>query len=181
MACALSILDKSPIPGGASAGEALARTVALARRAGDLGFRLRYANQALHAFHDKTTKPGFDSAREELNRCRGGPPPATHPRSKALPKPDIASMPDRIPPGASPNRPALAARLDWDFRHAGASSQIERISAAYRPASRRRPQLALFAVAAPTREGVEPRPFERRAAISCKPSSRSPAIGCKAR
>ena len=39
MRYALSILDKSPIPQGATAAEALANTVLLARRAEDLGYK----------------------------------------------------------------------------------------------------------------------------------------------
>ena len=39
MSYTLSILDKSPIPPGATAAEAIANTVALARRADDLGYK----------------------------------------------------------------------------------------------------------------------------------------------
>jgi alkanesulfonate monooxygenase SsuD/methylene tetrahydromethanopterin reductase-like flavin-dependent oxidoreductase (luciferase family) len=39
IAYALSLLDKSPIPPGATAAEALSNTVALARRAEDLGYK----------------------------------------------------------------------------------------------------------------------------------------------
>ena len=39
MPYALSILDKSPIPTGATAAEAVANTVVLARRAEDLGYK----------------------------------------------------------------------------------------------------------------------------------------------
>jgi luciferase family oxidoreductase group 1 len=230
MPYALSILDKSPIPSGATAAEALAHTVKLARRADDLGYKrfwvaehhattflassapeivsayllavtrririgtggvmlqhyspfkvaesfrvlenlapgrvdlgvgkapggLPYATQALQAFHDKAVKPDFETALEQLDGFLKGPLPPPHPLSKAQPKPDIVSLPDRILLGASPESAALAARLDWDFCYAGHFNgdpgQIERTFAAYAPASGRRPQLALFAVAAPTRE-----------------------------
>ena len=218
MPYALSILDKSPIPSGATAAEALAHTVKLARRADDLGYKrfwvaehhatsflassapeivsayllaatrririgsggvmlqhyspfkvaesfrvlenlapgrvdlgvgkapggLPYATQALQAFHDKAVKPDFETALEQLDGFLRGPLPAPHLLSKAQPKPDIASLPDRILLGASPESAALAARLDWDFCYAGHfngdPSQIERKFAAYVPASGRRPQ-----------------------------------------
>jgi luciferase family oxidoreductase group 1 len=230
MSYALSILDKSPIPSGATAADALAHTLRLARRADELGYKrfwvaehhgsdflastapevlaayllaatqririgtggvmlqhyspfkvaeafsvlenlapgrvdlgvgkapggLPYATQALQAFHDKATKPDFETALIELDGFLKGPLPAPHPLSKAQPKPDIASLPERILLGASPESAALAARLDWDFCYAGHFNgdpgQIERTFAAYRPTSGRRPQLALFAIAAPTRE-----------------------------
>jgi luciferase family oxidoreductase group 1 len=117
---------------------------------------LPYATQALQAFHNPSTKPDFDTALEQLDGFLKGPLPAPHPLSKALPKPDIQNLPERILLGASPESAALAAMLDWDFCYAahinGDPGQIEKTLAAYRPASRRRPQLALFAVAAPTRE-----------------------------
>jgi luciferase family oxidoreductase group 1 len=117
---------------------------------------LPHATQALQAFHDKATKPDFETALVELDGFIKGPLPAPHPLSKAQPKPDIASLPERILLGASPESAALAARLEWDFCYAGHFNgdpeQIERTFAAYRPATGRRPQLALFAVAAPTRE-----------------------------
>jgi luciferase family oxidoreductase group 1 len=117
---------------------------------------LPYATQALQAFHDKATKPDFDTALAELDGFLRGPLPAPHPLSKAQPKPDIASLPERILLGASPESAALAARLEWSFCYAGHFNgdpgQIERTFAAYKPASGRRPQLALFAIAASTRE-----------------------------
>lgn len=230
MPYALSLLDKSPVPAGATAAQALAQTVRLAQRADELGYKrfwvaehhgsplvassapevlaaflaaatrririgtggvmlqhyspfkvaeafrvlenlapgridlgvgkapggLPHATQALQAFHDKALKPDFDQALVELDGFLRGPLPAPHPLSKAQPKPDIAALPERILLGASPESAALAARLDWDFCYAGHFNgdpgQIERTFAAYRPASGRRPQLALFAVAAPTRE-----------------------------
>jgi len=230
MPYALSLLDKSPIPAGATAAEALAHTVSLARRAEELGYKrfwvaehhgtpflastapealaayllaatsririgtggvmlqhyspfkvaetfrvlenlapgrvdlgvgkapggLPHATQALQAFHDKSVKPDFEAALEQLDGFLKGALPEPHPLSKAQPKPDIASLPERILLGASPDSAALAARLDWDFCYAGHfngdPAQIERTFAAYRPASGRRPQLALFAVAASTRE-----------------------------
>jgi luciferase family oxidoreductase group 1 len=230
MSYALSILDKSPIPPGATAAEALAATVALARRADELGFKrfwvaehhgsaflagsapealaayllaatkririgtggvmlqhyspfkvaelfkvlenlapgrvdlgvgkapggLPQATGALQAFHDKSVKPDFDAALFELDGFLKGALPEGHPLAKAQARPEIARLPERILLGASPESAALAARLDWDFCYAGHFNgdpgNIERSFAAYRPASRRRPQLALFAVAAPTRE-----------------------------
>jgi luciferase family oxidoreductase group 1 len=230
MSYSVSLLDKSPIPTGATAAEALAHTVKLARRADQLGYKrfwvaehhgtpflassapevlaayllaatsririgtggvmlqhyspfkvaeafrvlenlapgrvdlgigkapggLPHATQALQAFHDKAIKPDFDTALEQLDGFLKGPLPAPHPLSKAQPKPEIAGLPERILLGASPESAALAARLDWDFCYAGHFNgdpdQIERTFAAYRPASGSRPQLALFAVAAPTRE-----------------------------
>jgi luciferase family oxidoreductase group 1 len=230
MSYALSILDKSPIPEGATPAEATANTVALAKRADALGYKrfwvaehhgtaflassapealaayllaatsririgtggvmlqhyspfkvaevfrvlenlapgrvdlgvgkapggLPYATQALQSFHDSARKPSFEAALEELDGfLTGGLPPA-HPLAKAQAKPDIAGLPERILLGASPESAALAERLDWDFCYAGHfngdPAAIERTFAAYRPASGRRPQLALFAIAAPTRD-----------------------------
>jgi len=76
---------------------------------------LPYATQALQAFHDKATKPDFETALEQLDGFLRGPLPAPHPLSKAQPKPDIASLPGRILLGASPESAALAARLDGNF------------------------------------------------------------------
>jgi luciferase family oxidoreductase group 1 len=230
MSYALSILDKSPIPSGATAADAIANTVALARRADELGYNrfwvaehhgsaflassapealvayllaatnririgsggvmlqhyspfkvaeifrvlenlapgrvdlgvgkapggLPHATQALQNFHDKARKPSFDAALEELDGFLKGVLPENHPLGKAQAKPDIASLPERILLGASPESAALATRLDWDFCYAGHFNgdpvAIERTLAAYRPRSGRRPQLALFAVAAASRE-----------------------------
>jgi len=230
MPYALSLLDKSPIPAGATAAQALAATVTLAQRADKLGFKrfwvaehhgsallagsapealaayllaatsririgtggvmlqhyspfkvaevfrvlenlapgrvdlgvgkapggLPPSTAALQAFHDQASKPEFDAALEELDGFLKGGVPDTHPLAKSQAKPDIASLPERILLGASPESAALAARLDWDFCYAGHfngdASVIERSFAAYRPASGRRPMLAVFAVAAATRE-----------------------------
>ena len=230
MSFTLSLLDKSPIPAGATASDALAHTVRLARRADELGYKrfwvaehhatpflagsapelltayllavtrririgtggvmlqhyspfkvaesfrvlenlapgrvdlgigkapggLPYATRALQAFHDQTTKPDFATAFGELDGWLKGPLPAPHPLTKADPRPEIASLPDRVLLGASPESAELAARFDWGFCYAGHfngdPAQIERTFAAYQPASGRRPQLALFAVAAATRE-----------------------------
>ena len=111
---------------------------------------------ALQAFHDHAVKPDFDAALTLLDGFLkdGLPPP--HPLAKSQARPEIANLPERILLGASPESAALAARLGWDFCYAGHfngdSSAIERSFAAYRPASGRRPMLALFAVAAATRE-----------------------------
>jgi luciferase family oxidoreductase group 1 len=230
VAYTLSILDKSPIPEGATAAEALANTIALARRAEELGYKrfwlaehhgspslastapealaayllaatrririgsggvmlqhyspfkvaevfrvlenlapgrvdlgvgkapggLPHATQALQSLHDKARKPGFEASLEELDGFLKGALPQTHPLAQAEAKPDIAQLPDRILLGASPDSAALAARLDWGFCFAGHfngdSATIEKTFAAYTPPSGRRPQLALFAVAARSRE-----------------------------
>jgi luciferase family oxidoreductase group 1 len=230
MPYALSILDKSPIPQGATAAEAVANTVALARRAEDLGYKrfwvaehhgssllasvapevlvayllaatrririgsggvmlqhyspfkvaevfrvlenlapgrvdlgvgkapggLPAATRALQSLHDQTRKQTFDAALEELDGFLNDALPEGHPLANARAKPDIARLPDRILLGASPESAALAARLDWGFCYAGHfngdPASIERAFAAYAPASGRRPQLALFAVAAASRE-----------------------------
>jgi luciferase family oxidoreductase group 1 len=230
MSYALSILDKSPIPAGATAAQALANTVALARRADELGYKrfwvaehhgsvflassapevaaayllaatkririgtggvmlqhyspfkvaevfnvlenlapgrvdlgigkapggLPYATAALQSFLDRSRKPDFDAALEELDGFLTGSLPESHPLARARAKPDVARLPERILLGASPESAALAARLDWGFCYAGHfngdPANIERSLGAYRPASGRRPQLALFAVAAASRD-----------------------------
>jgi luciferase family oxidoreductase group 1 len=226
VAYTLSILDKSPIPPGATAAEALANTVALARRAEELGYKrfwvaehhgspllassapealaayllaatrririgtggvmlqhyspfkvaevfrvlenlapgrvdlgvgkapggLPLATRALQSLHDQTRKPSFDASLEELDGFLTGARPST----RAQARPDVAWPPERILLGASPESAALAARLDWGFCYAGHfngdATSIEKTFAAYSPASGRRPQLALFAVAAPSSE-----------------------------
>jgi luciferase family oxidoreductase group 1 len=230
MPYAISLLDKSPIPQGATAAEALATTVEMARRADELGYKrfwvaehhgsaflassapealaayllaatkririgtggvmlqhyspfkvaevfrllealapgrvdlgigkapggLPHATQALQALHDKSNKLGFDEALEQLDGFIRGSLAQDHPLARAQAKPDVARPPDRILLGASPESAALAARLDWDFCYAGHfngdPANIERTFAAYRPASKRPPKLALFAVAAATHE-----------------------------
>jgi luciferase family oxidoreductase group 1 len=230
MAYALSLLDKSPIPMGATAADALSNTVALALRAEELGYerfwvaehhgsallagvapeilvayllaatrRIRIgsggvmlqhyspfkvaevfrvlenlapgrvdlgvgkapgglpaATRALQSFHDQARKPAFDSALEELDGFLRDALPAEHPLADAKAKPQIARLPDRILLGASPESATLAARLGWGFCYAGHfngdPASIARSFAAYAPASGRRPQLALFAVAAASRE-----------------------------
>jgi luciferase family oxidoreductase group 1 len=230
MAYALSLLDKSPIPPGATAAEAISNTVALARRAEDLGYKrfwvaehhgsallasvapeilvayllaatrririgsggvmlqhyspfkvaevfrllenlapgrvdlgvgkapggLPAATRALQSLHDQARKPTFDAALEDLDGFLNDALPEGHPLAAARAKPEIARLPDRVLLGASPESAALAARLNWGFCYAGHfngdPASIERAFAAYAPASGRRPQLALFAVAAASRE-----------------------------
>jgi luciferase family oxidoreductase group 1 len=114
------------------------------------------ATRALQSLHDQTRKQTFDAALEELDGFLNDALPEGHPLANARAKPDIARLPDRILLGASPESAALAARLDWGFCYAGHfngdPASIERAFAAYAPASGRRPQLALFAVAAASRE-----------------------------
>jgi luciferase family oxidoreductase group 1 len=113
---------------------------------------LPYATQALQSLHDKVRKPSFEASLEELDGFLKGALPQTHPLAKAEAKPDTAHLPERILLGASPESAALAARLDWGFCFAGHfngdAAAIEKTFAAYHPSSGRRPQLALFAVAA---------------------------------
>jgi luciferase family oxidoreductase group 1 len=113
---------------------------------------LPHATQALQSLHDKGGKPSFDASLEELDGFLTGGLPATHPLTKADARPAVAQPPQRILLGASPDSAALAARLDWGFCFAGHfngdAETIAQTFASYRPPSGRRPQLALFAVAA---------------------------------
>jgi luciferase family oxidoreductase group 1 len=112
--------------------------------------------RALQSLYDQARKPTFDAAFEELDGFLRDALPEGHPLAAARAKPDIARLPDRVLLGASPEGAGLAARLDWGFCYAGHfngdPASIERAFAAYAPASGRRPQLALFAVAAASRE-----------------------------
>ncbi|MCM3377978.1 LLM class flavin-dependent oxidoreductase, partial [Bacillus licheniformis] len=79
-----------------------------------------------------------------------------HPLAGAVAMPVPPQLPERILLGGSPDSGALAARNGWRFCYAGHfngdDANLERSLDAYRSAGGEKPLVALYAVAAPTRD-----------------------------
>ncbi|WGS46205.1 LLM class flavin-dependent oxidoreductase [Burkholderia sp. JSH-S8] len=120
---------------------------------------LPLTTRALQWIHDKAKKPGFAAQLDELDAFLGWGVAEDHPLAGALAMPVPPQPPERILLGGSPDSAALAARHGWRFCYAGHfngdEANIERSLDAYRSAGGVRPLVALYAVAAPTRDEAE--------------------------
>ncbi|MXN75782.1 MsnO8 family LLM class oxidoreductase [Burkholderia sp. 4701] len=120
---------------------------------------LPLTTRALQWIHDKAKKPGFAAQLEELDAFLGWGVAEDHPLAGALAMPVPPQAPERILLGGSPDSAELAARRGWRFCYAGHfngdEANIERSLDAYRSAGGVRPLVALYAVAAPTRDEAE--------------------------
>ncbi|KVO18212.1 alkane 1-monooxygenase [Burkholderia ubonensis] len=120
---------------------------------------LPLTTRALQWFHDRAKKPGFAGQLAELDAFLGWGVAEDHPLAGAVATPVPPQPPQRILLGGSPDSAGLAARQGWRFCYAGHfngdEANIERSLDAYRNAGGTRPLVALYAVAAPTREDAE--------------------------
>ncbi|RQR32945.1 LLM class flavin-dependent oxidoreductase [Burkholderia sp. Bp9142] len=120
---------------------------------------LPLTTRALQWFHDKATKPDFAGQLAALDAFLGWGVAEDHPLAGAVAMPVPPHAPERILLGGSPDSGALAARHGWRFCYAGHfngdDANLERSLAAYRDAGGTRALVALFAVAAPTRDEAE--------------------------
>ncbi|NML30407.1 LLM class flavin-dependent oxidoreductase [Paraburkholderia antibiotica] len=120
---------------------------------------LPQTTRALQWLHDKQNKTGFDAQFAQLDAFLGDGVDGDHPLAgaRAFPVPPVPV--ERILLGGSPDSAALAARQGWQFCYAGHfngdEANIERTVQTYRDASGRAPLLALYAVAAATRDEAE--------------------------
>lgn len=117
---------------------------------------LPLTTRALQWFHDKAKKPDFAHQLAELDAFLKWGVAEDHPLAGAVALPAPPEPPQRILLGGSPESARLAAEHDWAFCYAGHfngdEANIERSIDAYRNATGRAPQLALFAFAAETAE-----------------------------
>ncbi|VWC64061.1 alkanal monooxygenase [Burkholderia aenigmatica] len=120
---------------------------------------LPLTTRALQWFHDKARKPDFAGQLAELDAFLGWGVAEDHPLAGAVALPVPPQAPERILLGGSPDSGALAARNGWRFCYAGHfngdDANLERSLDAYRSAGGTRPLVALYAVAAPTRDEAE--------------------------
>ncbi|MCC8396137.1 LLM class flavin-dependent oxidoreductase [Paraburkholderia sp. MMS20-SJTR3] len=120
---------------------------------------LPQTTRALQWLHDRHNKPGFDTQLAQLDAFLGDGVDADHPLAGALAFPIAPAPLERVVLGGSPDSAALAARQGWQFCYAGHfngdEANIERTVQTYRDASGRAPLLALYALAATTRDEAE--------------------------
>ncbi|MGF6837477.1 luciferase family oxidoreductase group 1 [Paraburkholderia youngii] len=120
---------------------------------------LPQTTRALQWLHDKKSKPGFNTQLAQLDAFLGAGVEPDHALAGALAFPSPPTLPERILLGGSPDSAALAAKQGWQFCYAGHfngdEANIERTVQTYRDASGRAPLLALYAVAAATRDEAE--------------------------
>ncbi|TCW75349.1 alkane 1-monooxygenase [Burkholderia sp. SRS-46] len=120
---------------------------------------LPLTTRALQWIHDKARKPGFAAQLAELDAFLGWGVAEDHPLAGAIAMPVPPQAPERILLGGSPDSAELAARHGWRFCYAGHfngdEANIERSLDAYRSAGGVQPLVALYAVAAPTRDAAE--------------------------
>jgi luciferase family oxidoreductase group 1 len=117
---------------------------------------LPLTTRALQWFHDKSKKPDFAGQFAELDAFLKAGLAEDHPLAGALALPVPPEPPQGILLGASPESAALAAKYGWQFCYAGHfngdNDSIERSIDVYRHATGRTPLLALYALAAESRE-----------------------------
>ncbi|HDR9254810.1 TPA: LLM class flavin-dependent oxidoreductase [Burkholderia vietnamiensis] len=120
---------------------------------------LPLTTRALQWGHDHTRKPDFATRLATLDAFLGWGVAEDHPLAGAVALPVPPHAPERILLGGSPDSGALAARHGWRFCYAGHfngdDANLERSLAAYRDAGGTRPLVALYAVAAATRDEAE--------------------------
>ncbi|UEP31708.1 MULTISPECIES: LLM class flavin-dependent oxidoreductase [unclassified Burkholderia] len=120
---------------------------------------LPLTTRALQWYHDKANKPDFAGQLAALDAFLGWGVAEDHPLAGALAMPVPPHAPERILLGGSPDSGALAARHGWHFCYAGHfngdDANLERSLTAYRDAGGTRALVALYAVAAPTRDAAE--------------------------
>lgn len=111
------------------------------------------STRALQWRHDAARPTGFAELLAELDAFLDGTPlSAGHARAGTAITPRVATRPERIVLGASPDSAREAAAQGWDFCYAGHfdgdPAHIEQTLAAYRRAGGRQASLALYAVVA---------------------------------
>ncbi|SMG59862.1 LLM class flavin-dependent oxidoreductase [Paraburkholderia susongensis] len=120
---------------------------------------LPQTTRALQWLHDKGNRPGFETQLAQLDAFLDEGVEPDHPLAGAIAMPNPPVPAQRILLGGSPDSAALAARHGWQFCYAGHfngdEANIERTVQTYRDASGRAPLLALYAVAAATRDEAE--------------------------
>lgn len=112
------------------------------------------SSRALQALHDSRNKPSFEEELAQLDAFLAG-----RALAGAVALPQVATIPERILLGGSPASAELAARHGWEFCHAGHfngdPANIEATFRSYRDMTGRSPLLALYALAAASREKAE--------------------------
>lgn len=120
---------------------------------------LPLTTRALQWFHDKATKPDFAAQLAALDAFLNWGVAEDHPLAGALALPVPPQAPETVLLGGSPDSAALAARQGWRFCYAGHfngdDANLERSLDAYREAGGAAPLVALYAVAAPSRDEAE--------------------------
>ncbi|RKP47083.1 LLM class flavin-dependent oxidoreductase [Pararobbsia silviterrae] len=117
------------------------------------------STRALQRYHDKALKQSFDEQLADLDAFLDGGVGDDHPLAGARTYPAPPESPQRVLLGGSPESAALAARHDWEYCYAGHfngdETNIEQSIHAYRSVTGRTPLLALYAVAAESRETAQ--------------------------